>query len=87
MSVRSERNEFRVARICVGTHSRKIDGDLLALFSSQDWVMENEKPSRLSFVPKAKTFEVMNTIDGIQIWRNPRFASEINAERIDNGDV
>ena len=49
--------------------------------------MENEKPSRLSFVPKAKTFEVMNTIDGIQIWRNPRFASEINAERIDNGDV
>jgi FkbM family methyltransferase len=77
----------RVARICVGTHSRKIDGDLLALLSSQEWVMENEKPSRLSFVPKAKTFEVMNTIDGIQIWRNPKFASEINAERVDIGDV
>jgi FkbM family methyltransferase len=69
----------RVARICVGTHSRKIDGDLLALLSSNGWVMENEKPSRLSFVPKAKTFEMMNTVDGIQIWRNPRYASEISA--------
>jgi FkbM family methyltransferase len=68
----------RVARVCIGTHSRKIDGDLFELFAKHGWVMENERPSRTTFVANAKTLEAMNIGDGIQIWRNPKLRGELN---------
>ena len=62
----------RVRRIVVGTHSRKIEGDLLELMSHEGWVLEHEKPAKFTFFPNPPGLESMTTIDGTQIWRNPR---------------
>lgn len=62
----------RVARTCIGTHSRKIDGDLYEMFALQGWMLEHEKPTKMTFVAGAKTLEVMTSVDGTQVWRNPR---------------
>lgn len=62
----------RVAYLVIGTHSRKLDGDLVDLFHSEGWVLEHEKPSRFTFVPGVKLLESMNEADGTQVWRNPR---------------
>jgi FkbM family methyltransferase len=61
----------RVARVCIGTHSRKIDGDLFEMFATRGWIMEHEKPTKMNFVRGAKTLEAMNSVDGTQVWRNP----------------
>lgn len=63
----------RVRWMVVGTHSRKIDGDLLELMYRAGWFLEHEKPARFSFVPSATNLEAMTTVDGTQVWRNPRF--------------
>ncbi|MBE7217435.1 MAG: FkbM family methyltransferase [Caulobacteraceae bacterium] len=70
---RSARRELsaRVARVCLGTHSRKLDGDLYDLFWRRGWVLENEKPTRMEWKPGAKSQEAMNVHDGLQVWRNP----------------
>ncbi len=71
---RSARRELsaRVARICLGTHSRKLDGDLFDLFWRLGWVLENEHPTRMVWAQGAKSQEAMNMADGLQVWRNPR---------------
>jgi len=61
----------RVARVCIGTHSRKIDGDLFEMFARRGWIMEHEKPTKMTFVRGAKSLEAMNVVDGTQVWRNP----------------
>jgi FkbM family methyltransferase len=61
----------RVRRIVVGTHSRKIDGDLLELLSRAGWALEHEKPAKFTFLPYPSTLEAMTTLDGTQVWRNP----------------
>jgi hypothetical protein len=38
----------RVRWIVVGTHSRKIDGDLLDLMWRAGWMLEHEKPSKFT---------------------------------------
>jgi FkbM family methyltransferase len=63
----------RVRWIIVGTHSRKIDGDLLELMSGAGWLLEHEKPAKFTFTPNAPTLEAMTKIDGTQVWQNPRF--------------
>jgi FkbM family methyltransferase len=62
----------RVAYLVVGTHSRKLDGDLVDLFHRQGWMLEHEKPSRFTFAPGVAVLESMNEADGTQVWRNPR---------------
>jgi len=62
----------RVHRLIIGTHSRKLDGDLMALFYSHGWIPENEKPSRISCHGRARTLEGLTVADGTQVWRNPR---------------
>jgi FkbM family methyltransferase len=62
----------RVRWVIVGTHSRKIDGDLMDLFFRHNWLLENEKPARFTYLPGFPTLEVMTTKDGTQVWRNPR---------------
>ncbi|GGF80159.1 hypothetical protein GCM10007301_45350 [Azorhizobium oxalatiphilum] len=69
-----DRLSERARWVVVGTHSRKIDGDLLDLFNSAGWLLENEKPTRFTFVPGAASLEAMTQFDGTQVWRNPRFA-------------
>jgi FkbM family methyltransferase len=64
---------FRSHWLVIGTHSRKIEGDLLELLCAADWVLEHEKPVRFQFQQKAATLEAMTTVDGTQVWRNPRW--------------
>jgi FkbM family methyltransferase len=65
----------RVRWLIIGTHSRKLDGDLFDLFWRNDWVLENEKPTRFTYTASAASPETMpSTADGIQVWRNPRLA-------------
>jgi hypothetical protein len=64
----------RVAYLIVGTHSRKLDGDLIDLFHREGWILEHEKPSRFTFTPGVALLESMNEADGTQVWRNPRLA-------------
>ena len=66
----------RAARVCVGTHSRKLDGDLYELFWRAGWLLENEAPTRMRFSPGAHSLEALNAGDGTQIWRNPRLRPE-----------
>ena len=63
----------RTRWLIIGTHSRKIDGDLLELLCSAGWLLEHEKPAKFTFTPNSKTLEAMTTLDGTQVWRNPRF--------------
>ena len=61
----------RVRWLVIGTHSRKIDGELLDLFFRQGWILENEKPARFTYNPSAASLEDMTSQDGTQVWRNP----------------
>ena len=63
-----------VAWLVIGTHSRKIDGDLLQLMFDDGWICENEKPSRFEFNGSRQNLEAMTTIDGAQVWQNPDLA-------------
>ncbi len=67
-----EKLNHRVQWLIVGTHSRKLDGDMLGLMYSAGWVLENEKPTKFSFSRAAPSLEAMTQVDGIQVWRNPR---------------
>jgi FkbM family methyltransferase len=71
----------RVRWIVVGTHSRKLDGDFLDLMSSAGWFLEHEKPARFTFAPNAK-LEAMTTVDGTQVWRNPRLTTLHRGDRL-----
>jgi len=68
----------RVRWIIVGTHSRKIEGDLLELMCHAGWLLEHEKPVKFSFVPNSMKLEEMTTVDGTQVWRNPRFVYNLD---------
>jgi FkbM family methyltransferase len=77
-------HEFEICRSCVdalnerahwlviGTHSRKIEGDLLELFYRAGWQLEHEKPAKFAVQPNPASLEAMTTLDGTQVWRNPR---------------
>jgi FkbM family methyltransferase len=72
--VRSALDELnqRVHWLVIGTHSRKIDGDLIELLGGAGWLLEHEKPAKFVFQPDAATLEAMTILDGTQVWRNPR---------------
>ena len=61
----------RVRYVIVGTHSRKLDGDICDLFHREGWVLEHEKPTQMRFTHGVKELESMNMADGTQVWRNP----------------
>ena len=67
LALLSERAKY----VVVGTHSRKLDGDVLQLFWSAGWVLENEKPTRFRFAADGRQLENMTEADGTQIWMNP----------------
>jgi FkbM family methyltransferase len=64
----------RVRWLIIGTHSRIIEGELMALLHGAGWALENEKPCRFSYSAKAASAEAMTTLDGTQVWRNPLLA-------------
>jgi FkbM family methyltransferase len=59
----------RVRRVVIGTHSRKIEAELLDIFSGLDWVLEEEVVCKL--VQSSKRTMCLQA-DGVQVWRNPR---------------
>lgn len=64
----------RVAWVTIGTHSRLLEGQLHKLFRQAGWMLEHDKPAQFVFSSAANTLESMTTIDGTQVWRNPKFA-------------
>ena len=62
----------RVRYMVIGTHSRKIEGDLMDLLIRARWDLEHEKPARFVFRRGETTLERMTIQDGTQVWRNPR---------------
>lgn len=58
----------KVVMVLVGTHSKQIEADLFESFLAADWVLEVERPAVLAVGRKVQTL-----VDGVQLWRNPRF--------------
>jgi hypothetical protein len=75
----------RVHWLIVGTHSRKLDGDMIELMRAAGWLLENEKPSKFHFLLEAPTLEAMTHVDGIQVWRNPRMSGNGQSGRYSCG--
>ena len=61
----------RVRYLVVGTHSRKLDGELMETLLNGGWQLEHEKPARMNCAP-APSLIALTTGDGTQVWRNPR---------------
>ena len=59
---------LRVRRVCIGTHGRFVEGQLLKLFASHGWSLESEEPCTV--VQDGR--KVANIADGVQVWRNQR---------------
>ncbi|MGC8468434.1 MAG: hypothetical protein ACP5NI_00880 [Acetobacteraceae bacterium] len=64
----------RVARLVIGTHTRRIEGELLELFHHLGWALDHEAPGSFVWRPEAPSVQDMGVLDGLQIWRNPRLA-------------
>ena len=69
----------RAGRVCFGVHSRKLDGDLFDIFWKAGWVLEGDTPTRFNFNRAAQSAEAMTSVDGCQVWRNPRLREELKA--------
>lgn len=64
----------RVHWMVIGTHSRKLEGDLIEILFREGWMLEHEKPAKFKFRPDSPTLEAMTNLDGTQVWLNPRKA-------------
>jgi FkbM family methyltransferase len=62
--------DARVRRVVIGTHSRKVEAELLEIFSGLHWVLEAETVCRLV---QSEAGAMRLAVDGTQVWRNPRF--------------
>ena len=56
-----------VRRVLIGTHSRVIEGRLVAAFTAAGWVLEMERPA----IMVVENGRQRIAIDGVQMWRNP----------------
>jgi hypothetical protein len=61
----------KVKYICLGTHSRKIEGDLFEHLYNNGFYLLRETPCKVSLpLTKPKSFIDITKVDGTQIWRN-----------------
>jgi hypothetical protein len=58
----------RVRRVVIGTHSRKIEDELIEIFRAWSWFLELESPCKYRI---DDGLPYLNT-DGVQVWRNTR---------------
>jgi FkbM family methyltransferase len=58
----------------IGTHSRKIEGDLIDLFHHHGWKLFREKPCRFWSMAEAPSLQALTYYDGGQLWRNMKLA-------------
>ena len=65
----------KVKYICLGTHSRKIEGNLFEHLYNNGFRLIREKPCRVTLPPSSpKSFVDITQMDGTQIWRNMTLA-------------
>lgn len=64
-----------VRTMFIGTHSRKIEGDLIDLLYRAGWMLVRERPCRFAPSSAAPTLVGRTFHDGGQFWRNERLAS------------
>ncbi|MFN3630077.1 MAG: FkbM family methyltransferase [Casimicrobiaceae bacterium] len=69
----------RVKRVFVATHSREIEGVLMALFHSHGWELVAEEPCEFKYRRELDHLEGMTFKDGCQYWVNPRMAQTVGA--------
>lgn len=62
----------RVRRLVVATHSRILDGAVMATMRDAGWRLEAEKPTRFLPDDDVASLERQTTHDGTQVWRNRR---------------
>lgn len=65
----------RVRNIFIGTHSRKIEEQLLELFHHEKWELVRERPTRFSYRGDLESIVGWTTRDGGQYWHNPAASS------------
>lgn len=63
--------EAKVSVMFVGTHSRKIEGDLLDFFHSRGWKLLREQPCVFNPDQAVPTFQALTVRDGGLVWRAP----------------
>ncbi|MDJ0767976.1 MAG: hypothetical protein QNJ12_04250 [Ilumatobacter sp.] len=63
--------------MCVGTHSRAIEGELLGTLHRAGWRLHGEKPCRFVHDADGATLEAMTSHDGVQTWVNPRLTDPV----------
>ncbi|MGN8097794.1 hypothetical protein [Methylobacterium sp. 22177] len=64
----------RFRYLFIGTHSRKIEGDLLNLFHVMGWDVISFEPCAFRYDNSKPTLEAMTYTDGAMFVRNPRLA-------------
>ena len=60
----------RVRCMFVGTHNRKIEGDLIEFLHQRGWMLMRERPCRFYPMLTAPTLTGSTYHDGGQFWRN-----------------
>lgn len=61
----------RVRNVFVGTHSRRIEGELLELFHRHGWQLVRERPTRFAYSAAHDDIVAWTSRDGGQYWHNP----------------
>ena len=62
-----------VAYVVIGTHSREIEGRIMAIMFRYNWVLEIERPVIFGF---GASGEPVTHVDGVQGWRNRTLCNE-----------
>ena len=62
----------RVRTMFIGTHSRRIEGELLDLLHGHGWVLLRERPCQFGYRAEIADTVGWTTRDGGQVWANPR---------------
>jgi FkbM family methyltransferase len=65
-----------VSCLFVGTHSRKIEGDLIDFMRTRGWLLIREKPCQFYTIAAAPTLVGQTYRDGGQFWRNDRMVGK-----------
>ena len=66
----------RVRTMFIGTHSRKIEGDLIELLRNSGWVLLRERPCAFYSMSPSPTLTGQTFRDGGQVWGNLRSTTQ-----------
>ena len=69
-----------VKSLMVATHSRPLEGELMALLNAHDWVLMREKPCRFDAGKAVEDWCGVTVADGSQYWINGKFTKILSKE-------